>query len=452
MENKNLISYSTFLQDMLNFQKAGTRGGDSFNYTDTPSHSYFKLLFYFHNNDTNETAGGLLAPTWQVATGNYYMYNSAWAYLMQNGEYERAEKLEQFITLLSDINSESPWYFSEVSGVDEALNRALVTSNEFKLDESRKKISIKCLPDAVDQRIGTLLSLYRDVTWSWIMKREIIPANLRKFDMAIYIWESPIYSLTTDSKLNEDSSEFSSSYRMIEFHNCEIDYNSIKSGLGTLTNKEGTQPEYTIDIMFDDCYERNYNAFMMRTIGDMIMYDSGVGESKAQDKVRDIGDELWTRMNEAENRISYWIDYSLSDDYTILYPTTLPGHRGSRSNSSGGALSNAINEVGGMAKEEIKSVANRLFLGNLYTYSISKLSDQLKGVLRGQVFNTMKAVDDYTGSSLYNDVNNKYSLSNLANRGQSYLNKVALDRKTGANRRVQTLGNLYKSNTLINNL
>ena len=64
----------------------------------------------------------------------------------------------------------------------------------------------------------------------------------------------------------------------------------------------------------------------------------------------------------------------------------------------------------------------------------------------------MKAVDDYTGSSLYNDVNNKYSLSNLANRGQSYLNKVALDRKTGANRRVQTLGNLYKSNTLINNL
>ena len=150
--------------------------------------------------------------------------------------------------------------------------------------------------------------------------------------------------------------------------------------------------------------------------------------------------------------MSYWIDYSLSADHTILYPTTLPGHPGSRSNSSGGALSNAINEVGGMAKEEIKSVANRLFLGNLYTYSISKLSDQLKGVLRGQVFNTMKAVDDYTGSSLYNDVNNKYSLSNLANRGQSYLNKVALDRKTGANRRVQTLGNLYKSNTLINNL
>ena len=452
MENKNLISYSTFLQDMLNFQKAGTRGGSDFNYTDTPSHSYFKLLFYFHNNDTNETAGGLLAPTWQVATGNYYMYNSAWAYLMQNGEHERAEKLEQFITLLSDINSESPWYFSEVSGVDEALNRALVTSNEFKLDESRKKISIKCLPDAVDQRIGTLLSLYRDVTWSWIMKREVIPANLRKFDMAIYIWESPMYSLTTDAKLNEDSSEFSSSYRMIEFHNCEIDYNSIKSGLGTLTNKEGTQHEYTIDIMFDDCYERNYNAFMMRTIGDMIMYDSGVGESKAQDKVRDIGDELWWRMNEAETRMNYWIDYSLSDDYTILYPTTLPGHPGSRSNSSGGALNNAINEVGGMAKEEIKSVANRLFLGNLYTYSISKLSDQLKGVLRGQVFNTMKAVDDYTGSSLYNDVNNKYSLSNLANRGQSYLNKVALDRKTGANRRVQTLGNLYKSNTLINNL
>ncbi len=411
MENKNLISYSTFLQDMYNFKKSGTKHGGEFNYTDTPSHSYFKLLFYFNNREAGETDGGLLAPTWQVASKDYYTYNSAWAYLMQNGEYERAEKLEQFITLLSTINSESPWYFSEVSGVDEALNRTMVTSNEFKLEDSRKKISIKCLPDSIDQRIGMLLSLYRDVTWSWIMKREIIPANLRKFDMAIYIWESPVYSLTTDTNLNEGSSEPSSSYRMIEFHNCEIDYNSVKSGLGSLTNKEGAQHEYTIDIMFDDCYEHNYNAFMMRTIGDMIIHDSNVAmDSKAQTDMRNIGDDR------------------------------------------SGIIGGAVDELVGGAKDGLKTFANRVLLGNLYTYSISKLSDQLTGALRGQVFNTIKAIDDYAGSSMYNDINSKYTLSNIANSGQSYLNNIALDRKTGVNKSTQTLGNLYKSNTLINNL
>ena len=452
MENKNLISYSTFLQDMYNFKKSGTKHGGEFNYTDTPSHSYFKLLFYFNNREAGETDGGLLAPTWQVASKDYYMYNSAWSYLMQNGEYERAEKLEQFITLLSTINSESPWYFSEVSGVDEALNRTMVTSNEFKLEDSRKKISIKCLPDSVDQRIGMLLSLYRDVTWSWIMKREVIPANLRKFDMALYIWESPVYSLTTDSNLNEGSSEFSSSYRMIEFHNCEIDYNSVKSGLGSLTNKEGTQHEYTIDIMFDDCYEHNYNAFMMRTIGDMIIHDSNVAmDSKVQTGMRDIGDELWRRLTEAETRTEYWVDYNSSDDYTILYPDTLPGYPEKRDTRSG-IIGRAVDELVGGAKEGLKSFANRILLGNLYTYSISKLSDQLTGVLKGQVFNTMKAIDDYTGTNMYNDVTSKYTLSNLANSGQAYLNNIALDRKTGVTKSTQTLGNLYKSNTLINNL
>lgn len=467
MENKdlNLIPYSTFLQDRYNFKRSGTKSGKQFNIIDTPSHNYFKLLFYFDNKDAGENSGGLLAPTWllDVPVDQLYNYNSAWSYLVQNAEIERAEKLEQFVTLLSNINSESPWYFSEISGVDEAINRSVVTSGEFKLEDSRKKISIKCLPDAVDQRIGTLLSLYRDVTWSWIMKREVIPANLRKFDMAVYIWETPTTNINSkltdkfevllDSTLNEGSSMFTSSYKLIEFHNCEIDYNSVKSGLSALNNKEGWSPEYTIDIMFDDCYEHNYNAFMMRTIGDIIQSDYKY-ISKAQKTDPKKAAELEERLGRLSYMSSEEIDNlkeSAPNKNDSINANRLPGYPKSASRPSG-IIGNVVNELMGTAKEELKSFANRLFLGNLYTYSISKLSDQLTGALRGQVFNTIKAIDDYAGTSMYNDVNNKYTLSNIANAGQSYLNDVALDRKTGVNKSTQTLGNLYKSNTLINNL
>ena len=249
--NNSLISYTTFLKDRIKFKQAGGVG-NSMNLLDTPSHSFFKILFYFANNDTDyDDEVGLLSPTWLVCDGSdereYYNYNTAWSYLKMNDENERAEKLKQFITLLSNINCNSPWYFSEVEGMDAVMQR--LNNGDIKFDE-RKKITIKCLPDAIDKRIETLLDLYRDITWSWKLKKEVLPANLRKFDMGLYIWESPVKGMHAyrpnggdwkDSVLDENSEEYASSYKLLEFHNCEIDYDSVKSGYSSLTNKEGIQ-------------------------------------------------------------------------------------------------------------------------------------------------------------------------------------------------------------------
>lgn len=500
--NKNLLSYTTFLEDRRKFQRAGSVSSDDFNIFDTPSHSYFKLLFYFWNEDsTNDLyhPTGLLAPTWQlgIPIDQLYNYNSAWSYLKINNENERAEKLEQFITLLSDISSESPWYFSEISGLDEAINRPQTTSNEFKLEDTRKKISIKCLPDSVDQRIGTLLNLYRDVTWSWGMKKEIIPANLRKFDMGLYIWEAPIYSLTSNAGLNEShDNEFPFSYKLIEFHNCEIDYNSVKSGFGNMTNKEGTQHEYTIDIMFDDCYEHNYNAFMMRTIGDVILNDIKPATYKDNDVIvtNDMesyvqGDENSTynkeayinkrteelndRILEASKREGWWKNYKGWDPMLIdiqkqkeyedelkkkveerMKSDSIWKGKGDAGNNIGkrlpdypspkiklnGFLGNVLTELGGEVYDRAKSFVNKLLLGNLYTFSVSRMADQLKGALKGHVFSTAAAIKQYTnrGDEPSTDLSNE----NIYKRGP-----VNNDHNVNNN-----LGNLYKSNTLINNL
>lgn len=465
MEHNNIISYAAFLKDRDKFRGAGTRTGSDFNIYDTPSHKFFKILFYFWNGDTENStrhSGGLLAPTWEIYdslvdytnsdTDLYYVFDSAWSYLKNNDENERAEKLEQFVALLSNINCECPWYFSEISGLGEAMNRKATVSQYLKLEEERKKITIKCLPDSYDNRIEVLLSLYRDIVWSWSKKKEIIPANLRKFDMGIYIWESPIYALNSDTVLDETSESYSASYKLLEFHNCEIDYDSIKSGYETMSNKEGVSPEFSIDILFDDVYEHAYNSLMMRTIGDVIVTDTaeviyGIDgshtynyESIAQgeegskyndsDKIFDNETNISEKLIEASTRDNYWMEYDLDADRSALVKELLPGHKGPYQEK--GFVGNLLSQVGGAIVKDVKSAANRLLLGNLYTYSISKMADQLKGVLNGQVFTALNAVDEYAGTNMMGGMHN-HSLNNIAGRGQKLLNNYVNDKRLGRN-------------------
>jgi hypothetical protein len=283
--NDNLLSYGKILKDQLEFRKSGTSHGVDFNRYDFKSHKYFKILFYFGDDSPNSNefgirSNGLLHPTWKLFSENssstdYYSYNSAWSYLKLNDENERADKLEKFVTLLSNINRYSPWYFTSIAGVDAALERKVVEAEKFDIGEA-KRLTINCLPDAFDNRIQSLLELYRDVTWSWIHKKSILPVNLRKFDMAIYIFESTInnWHKDEDNIGDDDYNKYITSYKMLEFHDCEFSYNSLKSGFGDVNNQLGFKPTYSIEISYGDCYEVSYNEHLMRKIGDIIKTDT----------------------------------------------------------------------------------------------------------------------------------------------------------------------------------
>ena len=444
----NLLSYATFLKDLNNFKSSGTRKGTEYNYFDTTSTSFFKIMFYFYNEDSDNSnnGGGLLTPTWLMNSSDRYEYNSAWSYLNMNDEEERADILKDFIKLLSNINSESPWYFKEITGVDEAFNRSI---NVIKFEEN-KKISIKCLPDPFDQRIEMLLSMYREIVWSWVNKREIIPSNLRKFDMAIYIWESPIYAITSNSVLNDNTSDHTASYKLLEFHNCEIDYNSIKTGYSVLNNEIGFQKEFTIDISYDDCYEKTYNSIMMKSIGDIILTDLYSNIDHEYSNNINVDDFLMDEnLSEAENRSLYWNDVDMDLSTSLLRGTKLPQHKGSKEYDRN-ILGNALNEVIGAVSRDIGSAAKRLFLGNIYGYSVSKMADQLSGILNGQVFTALNTVDEYAKTNIMNELHN-HSLNNLAGKGQYELNNYMKNKRNNQNS-INNLGNINSSKTLVNNI
>ena len=346
---QNLYSLGKQPEDKIGSMQSFRRTArEGFNVTDDIDMRFFKLLFYFYNEGYDDNskidwfeggATGLLAPTWldqqeldtkDTAGKPYYKYNSAWAYLKNNFEEERASALKDFITLLSNISSESPWYFQKITGVDEALSR-----ENWKVSEERKKITIECLADPVDRRIESLLSLYRSIVWSHARKCEILPSNLRKFDMGLFVFSgliSGLYNSNIVGTKTNGSVELNSngrqsdwaeighidtplspiekdraSYKYIEFHNCEINMDSIKSGYGDLSNSEGTSQTFNIEIYFDDCYEYEYNPFILKTFGDFFIWDLWESSRTNTGDTAD-GNLPLNRINNISNPNSYIYD------------------------------------------------------------------------------------------------------------------------------------------------
>ena len=460
----NYISYSSILKDRSNFLKSGTKSGSEFNLFDTPSHKYFKIFFYFNNGDSDgntsiESSNGLLTPTWLLSNdilndSTYYLYNSAWSYLKMNNEDERADLLIDFVNLLSNINSESPWYFAEVVGLDAALERKTGSDN-LSIEAVRPKLMIKCIQDSYDDRIGTLLDLYRAITWSWTTKRAILPANLRKFDMGIMIFETPNKPFHTMgnnkyASVGEGSTEYVTSYKYIEFHNCEFEYNSTKSGYSSLDNRGGYSPEYMIEIHFDDCYETRYNEFLMKKIGDLIEFDTLSGLQ--------IADYTYEKLSTTEKETEL---QSRINAYEKSFMDT------------------ALGQLKQAAVGSVESLLQKAVLGNLYTFSLTKLNDQTKALVQGGILNSARHVAEYLRDAKQrkdNNINNLNLFENMGitkknvpfpttnqignisnnairiNNRDNIENMGTLATKKRIVPKVKYIGNLHEGNTIANNL
>lgn len=464
------LIYKNIINDRQKFRQVL----DGFNLLDTPNLVYFKLLFYFFNGDVDNDdnySGGLLSPTWQLMQNSNVNNNdgttsvdfvrecikhtSAWSYLKLNNEEERADKLQKFIELLSNINSKSPWYFQSIEGLDSALERKAPTDGKTFHEDTRKKITIKCLPDAQDDRIGTLLDLYKDITWSWTMKREILPANLRKFDMGLYIFSSPVRNLhrsikNTDKFIqsiekinnisngkpemqnispyltegdfsiarNTNTSNLPTSYKYIEFHNCEIDYNSGKTGWATLDNANGITPTYSIDIYFDDCYESRYNEIMMRTIGDFITWDMALTTTDFNTAISSLSTKSEaqvdnTNIQKTLDRLDVYKTFEAPESKTKIPSINF--------------LNNIINEAVGSVIRYGKSFLTKAYLGNIFGFSLNNLKYQLQGTSQGHLFSTIGAIQDYS----------KTIKENKSKKSKTY---------------ISNMGNIFKSESIKNNI
>ncbi len=153
------------------------------NYTTNPLIKYqdptylgFKLFFLF-----DQPESGLLSEK--------PLLNTACGYLDRIGDKVRKGYLISFVRLLKRINSETPWFFQSIEGLDEAWKHLYQESSYSPLIKD-KKITINCLDESIDLRITALMDLYRKACFDWEYRREIVPLNLRRFKVAIYCYEA----------------------------------------------------------------------------------------------------------------------------------------------------------------------------------------------------------------------------------------------------------------------
>lgn len=280
-------SYADFINERAIFQKSlqnpvGEQGW-----------FYFKIFFNF---DTQYGLfGGLLNdPDPMMATNSAYKYLRACESL---GQYyktnDRQVALMKFAKILSYISTYAPWFFKSIKNLNQA-NVPVI--NDFTKERS---IEIECSNDAIDMRLNTLLDLYKFACYDEIDQKEIVPDNLRKFDMTVMVFQAPIkyfhtsFRTTSGTKYNYKGTSvnpvtgFSDvmSFKMFTFINCEIDRESLGNMIpGSMNNeKPFNMGGGSIKIFYDRVYTHTMNEFMHLMFGnDGLYYDGSASTSRLQ--------------------------------------------------------------------------------------------------------------------------------------------------------------------------
>ena len=248
-----------------------------------PAWLYFKIFFKF---DTNH---GLLGGVFNNPSGENnaasvgtQSTNTAMRYLQRvsktsryvssdaksnnYGELKR-KYLYEFIRTLAFISCDAPWFFTAVHDVNNAM------TSDFNDLTKEKSITIDCLEDAIDMRLLTMMDLYRHACYDDVYQKEVVPENLRKFDMDIVVFQTPIRYLHTSSiDLKSRRTDYKSfygddfgtrmSFKIFEFKNCEFDFASLPSMLpSTFSADKPFSSKPTIKINYDRAFQHTSNEF-----------------------------------------------------------------------------------------------------------------------------------------------------------------------------------------------
>ena len=261
--------YKDFINERVSFQK----GLDSI--ATQPAWLYFKLFFKF------DSSYGLLGGIMKSSDGSKFAANNtAIQYLTRNyGKSSdnmgaRRKSLVKFVRSLSYISSYAPWFFKSVKDVNNALNMNL---NNLTAEKS---IEIECSEEATDLRLLTLMDFYKYAAYDAINQKEILPENLRKFDLDVVVFQSPIRYLQTSTRdlkgrktvyknLNASNMTDRMSFKLFSFQGCEIDYSTLNTMLPqTFSNQAPFQSSPTFKIKYDRVYQHNQNEFAKVLFGD----------------------------------------------------------------------------------------------------------------------------------------------------------------------------------------
>ena len=185
----------------------------------------------------------------QEAAGGFTDSESAVGYLQKIGEGNRAKYLMAFIQGIQEINRTRPYYWQTIDGIQAAWEKATDFSvDPFTGSAPGEGVTIGCL-EAIDLKLTALFSLYKMAVYDVQFKRFVLPPNLMKFDVYVYIQEIRKFKtvrnwLTTLNPSNNgaDTANFTNqntSQVGFKFTDCTWDIAAAGKVFETVTNSGG---------------------------------------------------------------------------------------------------------------------------------------------------------------------------------------------------------------------
>jgi hypothetical protein len=174
-------------------------------------------------------------------------------YLNDNNDSLRVQKLDYFISLLRKFSIEEPWVFSELSGVDSLFTidnkKGIRVGNDIK-------ITVSALEN-IEMRTLSFIEAYRSVVNDKVFMRTILPRNLKRFDMYVYLVDPRVLVKYNRDKRILEYDDDSQGIIVLKLEDCEFQFNNL-SFTGSLTTNPNTMITHKFDILVGRVYE-TYN-------------------------------------------------------------------------------------------------------------------------------------------------------------------------------------------------
>lgn len=187
--------YSTYLPPISTFKKGSMR---SSSIHEEPT--LLSFFFLIHFDDAG--ASPLFGP---ATNSNGVPYRTALNYFEKTVSNtdpaygaKKAAQLKSFINIFKKVNTEMPWFWQTVTGLEVA--RTINEEEPWKAAE-KPKIEIECLEENIELTATKLMDLYRNIVWDTKRHVRVLPTNVSRFTMDIYVTEVRAFQANTGSPL-----------------------------------------------------------------------------------------------------------------------------------------------------------------------------------------------------------------------------------------------------------
>ena len=215
------------------------------------------LLDLNFDSIVTSTRGNITSTRTTTMFNNTIVYNAVnWLY--NRNEDRRAQYLKDFIEGLYTIQRDFPYMFQKIGGIQKLGE--VDTARGQRLKDCT--LTLTCISDGIDQKIRTLLELYRKAAWDEVYQRWVLPDIYRFFCMIIYVFDDRSVSMG-HGLFNPDQDYFP--VCAFECSPCEfvmkpygeseytVDYTSVKTSEPVIEVKVNNVKTYMSNQMFRRC-------------------------------------------------------------------------------------------------------------------------------------------------------------------------------------------------------